>query len=84
MKYEDAPFLIVIHCGGNDIGHFRKSAEFRATVKRILNKIAVLLPNTILVWTITDPQALEKVRMRINSHIHVFNKIWGKYLRKII
>lgn len=92
LKYEEAPYMLVIHCGGNDIGQILKSVELRATIKRILDKLVVLLPNTILVWSQIlprlhwrgeiDHQALEKVRVRINSHIATYlTKIGGKYIR---
>lgn len=92
FKYEEAPYMLVIHYGGNDIGKILKSVELRATIKRILDKLVVLLPNTILVWSQILPrlhwrgeinhQALEKVRVRIKSHIATYlTKIGGKYIR---
>lgn len=63
--------------GGDDIGQILKSVELRAIIKRILDKMAVLLPNTILVWTITDTQALEKVRMRIKLSIATYLTKYG-------
>lgn len=39
--------------------------------------MAVFLPNTILVWTITDTQALEKVRMRIKLSIATYLTKYG-------
>uniref|UniRef100_A0A8W8MMU3 SGNH hydrolase-type esterase domain-containing protein n=1 Tax=Magallana gigas TaxID=29159 RepID=A0A8W8MMU3_MAGGI len=92
LKYKEAPYMHVIHCGGNDIGQILKSVELRATIKRILDKLVVPLPNTILVWSQIlprlhwrgeiDHQALEKVRVRINSHIATYlTKIGGKYIR---
>lgn len=63
--------------GGDDIGQILKSVELRAIIKRILDKMAVLLPNTILVWTITDIQALEKVRMRIKLSIATYLTKYG-------
>lgn len=84
LKYEEAPYMLVIHCGGNDIDQILKSVELRATIKKILDKLVVLLPKAILAWSQIlprlhwrgeiDHQALEKVRVRtcINSHITTY------------
>lgn len=92
LKYEEVPYMSVIYSGGNDIGQILESVTLRVTIKSILDKLDVLLPNTILVWSQflprlcwrgeIDHHTLEKVRVCINSHIPTYLTNMGrKYIR---
>ncbi|XP_056006915.1 uncharacterized protein LOC130050703 [Ostrea edulis] len=53
LKVEDAPHILVIHCGGNNIPMDKgaKSADLRFRLKAVLKKLTALLPSTILIWS---------------------------------
>ena len=78
LTLEAPPDILVIHCGGNDIGHVSTSylrKNIVATIKRIIR----MLPNTRVVWSQILPRlrwrneqdhcALEKARLRVNSFV---------------
>ena len=75
LTFEDPPELLVIHCGGNDIG-FVKSIILRNNVEKTLKNLQMLLPCTKIVWSQILPRLswrpaigekiLNKVRMRLN------------------
>lgn len=78
LKVENAPDIIILHCGGNDIGQI-KSFELRNQLQSILQYFHKCLPNARIIWSQILPRlhyryennhlALEKVRMRINSYM---------------
>ncbi|XP_034330884.2 uncharacterized protein [Magallana gigas] len=77
------PTILIIHCGGNNIGDPQNTLKgIQKFMKLTLSKIADLLPNTVIVWSHILPrsnwrQSLstiegENSRRRINSAIATF------------
>jgi hypothetical protein len=81
LKIEDAPHLLVIHCGGNNIPGDKnyKSVNLRFRTKGVLLKLSKLLPSTTLIWSQILPRihwrgglnqaAMERTRVRLNSYV---------------
>ena len=75
------PDLLVLHCGGNDIG-FKPMVEVTWEAKTICDQLKSLLPHTILVWSQILPRkswryiamtsVAERSRKRINSCISTY------------
>jgi lysophospholipase L1-like esterase len=83
LSSRSAPDVIVIHCGGNNIGHASNTLRgLQKFVKATLADIAHLLPNTAIVWSHILPRIFwlncianaegEKCRRRINSSCATF------------
>ena len=78
LKVENAPDIIILHCGGNDIGQI-KSYELRNQLSSILQFLHKCFPYARIIWSQILPRlkyrnennhlALEKVRKRINSYM---------------
>lgn len=76
LNLEEIPDIIVLHCGGNDIG-LSSIGDLRSFVKAQLRYINRILPNTKLVWSEILPRqnwrysenndAMERARKRLNS-----------------
>lgn len=77
------PTLLVIHCGGNDIGNPRNTLKgLQKYMKLTVSKITRLLPKTIIVWSHILPRRNwslclsnkdgENWRTRINSALATF------------
>lgn len=91
LKYEDPPHLLVIHCGGNDLGS-QNGVSLKFRIRDDLIKIAGLLPNTLIVWSQIlprlqwrderDHRAIERARKRLNNYVATFclQRGWA-YLR---
>ena len=81
LTLEHVPQMLIIHCGGNDIGVVN-SCELRHNMKSTMRSIEAMLPNTKLVWSQILPRrvwrgelnhaSLEKTRQRINSFMSSF------------
>ncbi len=75
-KYEHPPDILVIHCGGNNLG-YRKLHKFRHNIRSELSKVRVLLPNCKIVWSQILPRliwrasqnswALNRAATRVNN-----------------
>lgn len=78
-QYEDPPKLLVIHCGGNDVGLI-PAQVLRGRIRKGLQLISTLLPKTKIVWSQILPRnrwradksgkgnkALNKARVRVNA-----------------
>lgn len=92
LKVEDPPHYLLVHCGGNDIGQEDKCVVLRENIKKGLEKLQNLLPNTTLIWSQVLPRlqwrgevdhlALERARVRLNSCIATYIlELGGKYIR---
>ena len=78
LKVENSPDIIILHCGGNDIGNI-KSYVLRNQLFSVLQFLSRNFPQTRIVWSQILPRlryrnegnhlALEKVRKRINSYM---------------
>lgn len=91
LTVQESPDLLVIHCGGNDIGQ-KTTAALLHLIKQDFLKLSVILPQATMVWSQILPRlhwrgeqnhkALERSRKRVNNGIASFilNK-GGKYLR---
>lgn len=60
LKVQNAPHMLVIHCGGNNIpaskgaqigDRHAKSADLRDKLKTVIEKLIQLLPSTIIIWS---------------------------------
>lgn len=73
LKVEDPPHYLF--CGGKDIGQEDKCEVLRENIKKGLDKLQNLLPNTTLIWSQVLPMlqwrgevdhlALERARVRL-------------------
>ncbi|XP_033759311.1 uncharacterized protein LOC117341555, partial [Pecten maximus] len=90
LTVEDIPQILVIHCGGNDIGQC-VSCGLRHAIVKTLHKLMQLLPDTIFVWSQILPrlewrneivhEAVERVRPRVNSKVASYlTGLGGKYI----
>lgn len=79
--HKSPPAIIVIHCGGNDIGQMPIHL-INVNLKAIMSTLLIRLPKTLLVWSDILPRKLwrneithkklEKCRQRTNSYIGNF------------
>ncbi|KAK6179793.1 hypothetical protein SNE40_005884 [Patella caerulea] len=67
------PDILVIHCGGNDLGTLNV-ADFRRKIRTTFQFIINRFPNTFIVWSqilprkfLVDAKALSKQRSRLNN-----------------
>lgn len=80
LKLEDPPNYIVIHIGGNDIGHIRLG-YLHYQLEEFMSWLAQLMPETTLIWSQILPRmkwrysenlkAIERCRLRLNSSVGV-------------
>ena len=87
----DPPRILLLHCGGNDLGIVH-SHIIRIQIVQIMKAIREMMPNTRLVWSQILPRinwrysnnqwAMEAVRKRINSFAgkHVI-QLGGGYIK---
>lgn len=78
LTYNPPPGILVIHCGGNNVGQTQLHT-INLTCKDLMNKLLIKLPRTLFVWSAILPRRewrgevahahLEKCRLRINSCI---------------
>lgn len=91
IRVENSPGYLVLHIGGNDLGHV-KVGFLRNRIKNIMRKIRALLPNTRIIWSEILPRnqwrysqnhdAMNRARKRINSSIGAFVlKLGGYYVQ---
>lgn len=86
VKYEDPPKILVVHCGGNDIGTV-PSADLRVKMLATIRVLGDLLPNTHIVWSQILPRlawgrALGRVRLRVNNKVATeLLKLGGGYIK---
>ena len=93
LNFEEAPDLLIIHCGGNDIGDPAGSnCELRHKMFKTIQFLRNLLPSTRIIWSQILPrlkwrdeichEALEKARIRTNSFIAtIIIQSGGAYIR---
>ncbi len=91
LSVEESPDIIVVHCGGNDIGSI-PALQLRILIIDTLDLIKQLIPGVLLVWSQILPRlewrgevchkALNKVRERVNNKVatDVIAK-GGRYIR---
>lgn len=91
LRFVDPPQLLVIHCGGNDIGQI-SSCVLRHEILKTLHILKDLLPTTRFIWSSILPRlfwrgekthkAVDKIRIRTNSQIGAFvMRQGGGYIR---
>ena len=78
LSVEDPPDIMVIHCGGNDIGS-TPALKLRADILRELDEVRSLVPGVLIVWSQILPRfewrgekshsALNNVRERVNNKV---------------
>lgn len=56
LKVEDPPHYLLVHYGGNDVGQEDKCVVLRKNIKKGLDKLQNLLPNTTLIWSQVLPR----------------------------
>ena len=81
LKVACPPNILMIHCGGNDLGSVA-SGQLRYEIKQSIKRIMTMLPNTLLVWSqilprkhwlrARSPNSVSKARVRINSAIATY------------
>lgn len=94
LKFEDPPELLLIHCGGNDIGYV-PAKKLRQNIRETLQNLQKILPSTLFVWSQILPRkqfrsdktkkatkALNKSRARLNNSVsYIFHAVGGAYIR---
>lgn len=91
LRYEQTPDILVIHCGGNNLG-YRKLHKLRRNIKTAVRKIQKMLPNCRIVWSQILPRqawrsskntwALNAAAERINNYAGwLCVKLGGGFLR---
>lgn len=78
LPIDDPPDILVIHCGGNDVAQ-SNSGFLRQQILQDLKQIAILLPQTRLVWSAILPRlkwrgevnhsSVRRIPVRINSQV---------------
>ena len=66
--FESPPEILVIHCGGNDLGYV-KLQVLRRRIKRCIFELNQMLPNTVLMWS----QLLPRLRWRSTQNCKAMN-----------
>lgn len=91
LTFEDAPDLLVLHVGGNDLG-LVKLGDLRHSISHILGQLRLLLPSTRFIYSQILPRlvwrnetkhfAIEQARKRINSFVASYIlRTGGGYIR---
>ena len=75
-SFEEAPDIIVLHCGGNDLGQ-HSIGDLRELAQSQLQYVATLFPTTKIIWSQILPRsnwrysenrkAMDRVRIRLNN-----------------
>ena len=75
-SFEEAPYIIVLHCGGNDLGQ-HSIGDLRELAKSQLQYVATLFPTTKTIWSqilhrsnwrySENLKAMDRVRIRLNN-----------------
>ena len=68
LQFEEPPEILVIHCGGNNIGQVQLH-QLRLDIKASLFKIKTMLPNTKLIWS----QILPRFKWRYSKDSKAMN-----------
>ncbi|XP_061183336.1 uncharacterized protein LOC133191607 [Saccostrea echinata] len=63
LRYESPPEILIIHCGGNDIGKI-PLLQLRSIMSSALEELKQLLPKTTLVWS----NMLPRISWRFSSN----------------
>ncbi|XP_062617015.1 uncharacterized protein LOC134278741 [Saccostrea cucullata] len=63
LRYEPPPEILIIHCGGNDIGKI-PLLQLRSNMCSTLKKLEELLPNTTIGWS----KILPRISWRFSSN----------------
>lgn len=66
LRYEPSPDILIIHCGGNDIGNV-PLLDLRTKMKEIFQRIQTRLPNTILGWSHILPRSSWRYSNNVKS-----------------
>ena len=91
LHYHLPPYMIVIHCGGNNLGQTTLSFT-NYLLKDSIQRISSLMPNTRIVWSQIIPRLqyrgeqnhakLDKARKRLNSTLaKLCIDLGGGYIR---
>lgn len=91
LTIADSPTILIVHCGGNDMGLISPKT-LREKIVRDLRVIQGLLPFTKIIWSQILPRALWKIdnsmdinraRLRVNSYVAkiVVNNLNGGYIK---
>lgn len=92
LTFNPPPEVLIIHCGGNDLGSDLTTLDLTWTVKNMLTDWLGMMPNTKFIWSqilprmswryIPDYVIANKMRSRINSCLGAhFIKNGGAYLK---
>jgi hypothetical protein len=81
LEFLSPPNLLIIHCGGNEIGP-RSMVDISYHFKSIVRELKILIPNTTLVFSqilprltwryIESNKVANNIRRRLNSNISTF------------
>jgi lysophospholipase L1-like esterase len=66
LRYEPSPNILIIHCGGNDIGNV-PLLDLRMKMKETFHRIQTKLPQTILGWSHILPRYTWRYSKNIKS-----------------
>ena len=91
LRYENPPEILIIHCGGNDIGK-TPLLGLRKNMAKTVHLIGTMLPNTKLGWSCIlprtcwrfskNPKSQNIAAKRINNFMsHLFDIIGGFYIK---
>jgi hypothetical protein len=50
LKIERAPDMLIVHCGGNNLGYHHLH-KLRLQIKASLNRVQKMLPNVKIIWS---------------------------------
>ena len=91
LKFEQPPEIMVIHCGGNSIGHI-KLHHLRCQIKDAIFNLKIMLPNTKFIWSHILPRyswgysknskAMNHAAVRLNNYAaSLIVGLGGKYIK---